>query len=83
MNRKITPQDTPKIALALALLLALCGAGWIGSQKSAAQHEEERATLQMKRESGQPIAPGDEFLSPEAADQAQNQRQDTDPNFHS
>lgn len=83
MKRNINRQDTPKIAIALALLLALCGAGWMNMQKGAAQQEEDRAALQMKRESGQVITEGDELLTPEAADDAQNKRQDADPNFHS
>ena len=83
MKRNLNSQDAPKIALALALLLALGGAGWMRAQNSAVQSEQDRATLQMKRESGVRIDEGDELLSPAEADAAQNQRQDADPNFQS
>ena len=83
MNREIKPQDTPKIALALGLLLALGGAGLSASRNAATQAEEQRMALQMKRESGARVEASDELLTPEQADEAQNQRADADPNFRS
>ena len=83
MNREIKPQDTPKIALALGLLLALGGAGLSASRNAAAQAEEQRMALQMKRESGARVEASDELLSPAQADEAQTQREDADPNFRS
>lgn len=83
MKRNLNSQDAPKIALALALLLALGGAGWMSAQNSAVQSEQARAELQMKRESGARIEAGDELLTAAEADAAQNERQDADPNFHS
>ena len=83
MKHELKPQDTPKIALALALLLAMGGAGWMSAQNSAVQNEQARAELQMKHESGERIEAGDELLTPAEADAVQNERQDADPNFQS
>lgn len=81
MKHEFKPQDAPKIALALSLVLAMAGAGWVSIQRSQAQSEQARAELQMKRESGARVQAGDEFLTPAQADEAQNKREDTDPNF--
>jgi hypothetical protein len=83
MKRQLTPQDAPKIAIALGLLFALGSVGWKSAQNSSAQSEQARAELQMKRESGARIQPGDELLSPAEVDEAQNAREDADPNFQS
>ena len=83
MKQEIKPQDMPKVAIALVVLLALGGAGWVSTQRSAAQSEQARAEMQLKRESGARIEPSDEFLTPAEADEAQNKREDSDPNFKS
>ena len=81
MKQQIRPQDAPKIAIVLAVLVALGGAGWVRAQNSAAQSEQERALLQMKRETGQRIQAGDENLTPAEVDEAESKRADADPNF--
>ncbi len=83
MKQEIKPQDVPKIAIALFVLLTISGAGWMKMQGSAVQEERDRASLQAKRESGANIQAGDEFLTPAEADEAQNKREDADPNFNS
>ena len=54
MKKQFSAQDTPKIALALGLVLALCGAGWLGAQRMNAGAEEDRTAQQMERESELP-----------------------------
>jgi hypothetical protein len=81
MKQEIKRQDAPKIAIGLALLLAIGSAGWMKMQGSASESEQARATLQAKRETGQRIEAGDENLSPGDLDEAENKRADADPNF--
>ncbi len=49
MKRQLTAGDTPKIALALGLLLALCGAGWFSTRKAGVEREQERMMVHMQR----------------------------------
>lgn len=54
MNRQLTTDDAPKIALVLGLLLALCGAGWFTMHKITRDREIDRMGQQMDREASLP-----------------------------
>ena len=80
-KREFTAADAPKIALAAGLAVALLGAGWFSSGKANVQHEHERMMVQMQHESGAVKGEINLNLSPEEADEAQNERETNDPNF--
>lgn len=80
-QREITAEDAPKIALALGLAVAFLGAGWFSFGKANVQHEQDRMMRHMKLETGTLSADIDPNLSPAEADEAQNERELTDPNF--
>ena len=80
-RREITAADAPKIAIALALAVALLGAGWFRSGKLAEQHEQERMMRHMRLENGTLSEEIDPNLSSDEADEAQQELQQNDPNF--
>lgn len=87
MQRQLTAEDAPKIALALGLLLALCGVGLFTTRKAGVQREQERIIVHMSREMGVPVM--DASKTSEEASQQESQEKDnqqeeasaSNPNF--
>lgn len=80
MKRPLNAGDAPKIAAVIAVALLLTGAAWHMMGRAKAQGEHQRMITHMKLEMGI-LNAKDQDLSPSEADEAQNERQDNDPNF--
>lgn len=80
MKRPLNASDAPKIAVVTVVALLLMGTAWQMTSRAKAQSEHERMIKHMKLETGT-LNVEDQDLSPAEADEAQNERQDNDPNF--
>ena len=80
MKRPLNAGDAPKIAAFIAVAVLLTGAAWQITSRAQARGEHQRMITHMKLEMGT-LNAEDQDLSPAEADEAQNERQDNDPNF--